>query len=583
MFDLPEEDRSLSPYTGWTRRHWEAVADGLLAAVEPYRSADGASIRLPGRASWSDCDGMEGFARTFLIAAFRVAGGGPADLLTPYRAGLVNGPAVWPAVADRFQPMVECASLALGLWLTRPYLWDGLGADERRRLGVYLATVFDHEPADNNWWLFPVAVGGFLASTGLHVEASRAAIERGLARIEGFYRGSGWYSDGPGRAFDHYNGWALHFYPILYGLLSGVPMPAHERRLREFLGGFALTFGGDGRPLYQGRSMTYRFAAAAAPMLGGVTGGTPLSPGATRRLASGALRHALEHGALSEENLLTLGWYGPHEASLQPYSGSASPYWAAKAFAGLLAPAGHPLWTAVEEPGPEGLAVLPEPGLLVLNSGGIGRLVNHGSQDHPGDPLYDRCAYSSHTGPTAPGEVPDNHFGIVLGDGTVTARGLIEPREAGSTGGFAWAASSAGGVESVTVLRGAAEVRVHRVAPGSRVRQSGWALPRATAAVEGRSVSLTSAGAPGSRLVGLYGYGAASAREAASGTAFGRPALVPVVEGVAEDGWAVALAVLGDDEGGVPSVEVSDRITLRWPGGDGLTLTARGPADAGGR
>ncbi|GLW99288.1 DUF2264 domain-containing protein [Microtetraspora sp. NBRC 16547] len=578
MFDLPEEDRSLSPYTGWTRRHWETVADGLLAAVEPYRSADGATIRLPGRASWSNCEGMEGFARTFLIAAFRVAGGGPVELLAPYRSGFVNGPGVWPAVADHFQPMVECASLALGLWLTRRHLWDGLGAGERERLAAYLATVFDHEPADNNWWLFPVTVGGFLASAGLHVDASRAAIARGLARIEPWHAGSGWYSDGPGRAFDHYNGWALHFYPILYGLLSGVPMPVHEERLREFLGSFALTFGGDGRPLYQGRSMTYRFAAAASLMLGGVTGSTPLSPGATRRLASGSLRHALEHGALSDENLLTLGWYGPHEASLQPYSGSASPYWAAKAFAGLLAPADHPLWTAVEEPGPEGLAVLPGPGLLVLNSGGVARLVNHGSQDQPGDPLYDRCAYSSHTGPTAPGEIPDNHFGLVLGDGTVTARGLMEPRGAGSVGKIAWTASSAGGVESVTVLRGRAEVRVHRVAPGSSVRQSGWALPRATAAIDGLSVSLTSADAPPSRLVGLHGYGTASAPETTSGTAFGHPALVPVLDGVTEDGWAVALAVLGEGDGTVPSVEVGEQITLRWPDRTQLTLTAQGPA-----
>ncbi|NUS02567.1 MAG: DUF2264 domain-containing protein, partial [Nonomuraea sp.] len=413
MFSLPDEERSLSPYTGWTRVHWEALADGLLAAVEPYRSADGASIRLPGRASWSDCDGMEGFARTFLIAAFRVAGGGPAKLLEPYRRGFVTGPDAWPAVADRFQPMVEAASLALGLWLTREHLWDTLDAPGQERLAAYLATVLDHEPADSNWWLFPVTVGGFLLTAGRHQDASRAAIDRGLARIESWHAGQGWYTDGPNRAFDHYNGWALHFYPVLYGLLSDLPMPAHRARLREFLDSFALTFGAHGEPLYQGRSMTYRFATVAALMLGAVTGDTPLSPGATRRLASGAVRHFLERGALSPANLLTLGWFGPHEATLQPYSGSASPYWAAKAFVGLLAPAGHPLWTAREEPAPTGLAALEGPGLLVWNAGGVGRLLNHGIQRDPADPLYNRYAYSTHTGPTAADDVPDNHFGLV--------------------------------------------------------------------------------------------------------------------------------------------------------------------------
>jgi hypothetical protein len=47
-----------SPYTGWTRAHWEAVADQLLLAVRPYASPGHALIGLPGPASrsgaWSD-------------------------------------------------------------------------------------------------------------------------------------------------------------------------------------------------------------------------------------------------------------------------------------------------------------------------------------------------------------------------------------------------------------------------------------------------------------------------------------------------------------------------------------------------
>ncbi|MYW06656.1 DUF2264 domain-containing protein, partial [Streptomyces sp. SID3343] len=72
---LPPEDRESSPYTGWTRAHWEAVADGLVAAVEPYRSPGGALITLPGPTSWSGArsDGLEGYARTFLLAALRAA------------------------------------------------------------------------------------------------------------------------------------------------------------------------------------------------------------------------------------------------------------------------------------------------------------------------------------------------------------------------------------------------------------------------------------------------------------------------------------------------------------------------------
>ncbi|XES01174.1 DUF2264 domain-containing protein [Streptomyces sp. S1D4-11] len=75
---------------------------------------------------------------------------------------------------------------------------------------------------------------------------------------------------------------------------------------------------------------------------------TPLAPGLTRRLASGALKHFAEHGVPDEQGLLSLGWYRPFLPVTQRYSGPASPYWASKAFLGLLLPADHPVWTAPE-------------------------------------------------------------------------------------------------------------------------------------------------------------------------------------------------------------------------------------------
>ncbi|MER6949237.1 DUF2264 domain-containing protein [Nonomuraea sp. NPDC000554] len=577
MFSLPPEDRTVSPHTGWTRAHWEAVADQLLAAVEPYRSADGAFVTLPGRESSSRCDGLEGYARTFLLAAFRVAGGGPAELLAPYERGLVAGPHVWQPIKDRTQPMVEAASIALALWLVRDHLWDRLPAPVRERVAAYLADALHHDPVDNNWWLFPAVVGGFLSAAATHVEAAEAAVERGLSRIESWYAGEGWYADGNIRSFDHYNGWAMHLYPVLLGHLSGTTGSRYRDRLRLFLRGYALTFDDAGGMLYHGRSLTYRFASASSLFAGALVEATPLSPGQTRRIASGVLRHFLDHGALSPEGLLPLGWYGPHEPSLQPYSGSASSYWASKAFLGLLLPPGHPVWTAVEEPGPTGTAALPGPSLVVHHTGDVARLLNHGSQHHVGDPLYDRYAYSTRTGPTA--AVPDNHVGLVRPDGTVTERGTIAPRGAGTLGDLAWAASANDGVESLSVIRGPVEVRVHRVEPGSPVRQTGWALTAATCeGVEG-AVSLRAPDGLTSDLIAVRGYTRAFTAEDAQGTAFGAPAQIPVLEGVAEDGWAVAIAVLGHGDCALPVVETTGATaTITWPDGRTDAFTVTGPA-----
>ncbi|MFF9898057.1 DUF2264 domain-containing protein [Streptomyces longispororuber] len=550
-FALPAEDRGLSPYTGWTRAHWEAVADGLLAAARRWATPEGALLHLPGRPSVSGArsDGLEGYARTFLAAALRVAGDGgrdPRHWLERYARGLAAGTRTpgrddtesWPPVLDhhvRGQPMVEAASVALGLALTRPWLWDRLDGAVQERAERWLRGALTHTPAPNNWYLFPFTVASFLEAAGRGDTATARARERALDLLETWYRGDGWYADGDGRAFDHYNGWALHLYPLLHAHLTGDAELAARcgPRLRAYLEGFALFFGGDGAPLHFGRSLTYRFAACAAVATGAVTGHTPLPPGTSRRLLSGCLRHFLDRGAVTADGLLSLGWHGPHAATLQAYSGPASPYWAAKAFVALLAPPDDPLWTAPEEPapseGPDRVLALPAPGLLVQSTraDGIVRLHNHGSDHvapHEGedasrdDPHYGRQAYSTHTGPTAPGDPADNHLSVQAG-GAGSVRRRIHPLGAGHGDGWGWAASwhrpvfTSGPplvpglrVESVTVARGRYELRVHRVvgAPhGARVTLTGWA----TAALR-------------SELVALYGWTGADEVLAPGGTAY---------------------------------------------------------------
>ena len=519
----PPENRELSPYTGWTRAHWEAAADELLLAVRPYASPRHGLIDLPGpRPSWSGIrsDGLEGYARTFLLAALRVAGAhgdDPHGHLARYAVGLSAGtespgddadPDSWPQPTDVRQAIVESASVALGLRLTRPWLWEALDDRTRQRAVDWLLPALDPSPVDNNWWLFGLTVAGFLQDAGIETDRAAATIDRSLDRIEQWYLGEGWYSDGENRAFDHYNAWALHFYPVLHAHLAGdkALVDRYGPRLHAHLDAYTRLFDANGAPLPFGRSLTYRFAAAAAPWLGALTGHTPLTPGATRRLASGTLRYFLDRGAADERGLLTLGWHGPYPPVLQSYSGPGSPYWASKGFLGLLLPAAHPAWTDPEEPLPaetaDAVTPLAPPGLLVQSTAadGLVRLHNHGSnhvsshQPGPDDPGYARHAYSTRTGPTSPPEPADNHFALLL-DGRLTRRGPAVPLGAGP----GWAASRhtpLPGVQvlSATLAHGRAEVRAHLVtgAPdGTAVRQTGWA---------------TTPGGPLAQLHAIHGY-----------------------------------------------------------------------------
>ncbi|MEV6739706.1 DUF2264 domain-containing protein [Streptomyces sp. NPDC051104] len=604
--ELPPENHESSPYTGYTRAHWEAVADGLLASAWRWSTPGCALLDLPGRPSRSGVrsDGLEGYARTFLAAAFRVAGAAgddPHGWLERYARGLAAGTRTpgrddtesWPLILDhdvQGQPMVESASVALGLRLTAPWLWKSLDADVQDRAEEWLRGALRHTPAPNNWYLFPYTVAGFLESVGRGDAETAAARQRALDLLEEWYRGDGWYADGDGRAFDHYNGWALHLYPVLDAHLAGDEESSarYGARLREHLDGISLMFGADGAPLHFGRSLTYRFAASAAVGLGALTGHTPLTPGTSRRLASGSLRYFLDHGALNEDGLLSLGWHGPHEATLQTYSGPASPYWASKAFVSLLAPVGHPLWTAREEPAPaeeaDRVLALPAPGLLVqaTRADGIVRLHNHGSdhvRPHEGefaaedDPHYGRQAYSTRTGPTVPGNIPDNHLSVeVKGRGTVRRR--VHPLGAGHGEGWGWAASwhrpvfAAGPpmvpglrVESVTVVHGRYELRVHRVsgAPdGARVTHTGWAT--------GPEEPVVTA------LHGLHGWDEGPEPvPAPGGTAYARWARVPRLTGRAGGTTVhVCLASLTAEPDPAPLAEAVADVTVD---DDGVEVT----------
>ncbi len=557
-----------------SREDWVAVADRLLASAWRYASPDQAFLDLPGRPSGSGVrsDGLEGYARTFLAAAFRTAhGGDPHNWLERYAAGLTAGTAgEWPAITDVGQPMVESASVALGLRLTKPWLWDKLGEAQQDQAEVWLREALRHVPAANNWYFFPYTVASFLESAGRGDEETSRAKRRAMDLLEGWYSGDGWYSDGDGRAFDQYNGWALHLYPALDAFLGQRPITT---RLRDHLESFHLLFGADGAPLYFGRSLTYRFAATAAIALGAVTGETPLTPGRSRYLIGNTLRYFLDRGALTD-GLLSLGWHGPHEATLQHYSGPASPYWAAKAFVCLLAGPDHPLWTEPEErEDADRTLALGGPNLLIQRHNGVTRLHNHGS-DHvrpfegeyatEDDPLYSRFAYSTTTGPTSKHNVPDNHIGLVI-NGNRSARRRIRPLGAQDNWAASWHLPVFDArqpmvpglrIESVTAVWDDQELRIHRVIgapPGTRAELTGWAtdLP--------------------SPLLGIRGWTGVDRRPAPQGTAFTTTASVQVL--TADIEGTVTLAAVSVLNGTVADEDWDARVdeilgrTLDAPGG----------------
>ncbi|KDN19082.1 DUF2264 domain-containing protein [Amycolatopsis rifamycinica] len=632
------EDRRLSPYTGWTREHYAALADRLLAAAGRHRSPAGARIDLPGPASRNGrvSDGLEGFARTFLIAGFRVAGEGGADpggVLEHYARGLAAGtdpasPEAWPRPDELGQAKVEAASIALVLQLTRPWLWDRLDDVVRERVVAWLATVIGQPYPPINWVWFRIVVESFLREAG--GPWSAADIEEDLAVHASLRRPGGWLSDGDERAYDHYTGWALHLYPLLWTHLfdvTGTLCPGSLRHrwgadLREYLDDAVRLVGSDGSPLLQGRSLVYRFAAAAPFWAGALTGTSHLSPGLTRRVAGGMVRHFGAPG-----DLLSLGWHHAWPAMRQAYSGPGSPYWAAKGLLGLALPAHHPVWTDVEEPLPietgDVARVVTAPGWLVSGRrrDGIALVVNHGT-DHarPGDPradapLYARLGYSTATVPPR-GFVPDNTVVVLDAGGRASHRAGFSTCYATELPGGVLAAASQGRVRWVdtagddspdhgsgrsgpvvpgpvltvaSVVRWGVEVRLARLdgAPAGPVRLSGWPVSHATRPVTEPGVAAARTPQLRSRVRPLRGFTTADVAVETGTSPLGEWTAIPYVATEGPPG-AVLAAIVVLDRGGPdepdPSLAIAEdghgghRVTLTWP--DGVTAEAALPAAA---
>ncbi len=365
-----ELDHQRSPLTGWTRDHHVVVADRSLAALRSWASPGHARFGLPGPTSNAGpaSDGLEAFARSFLAVGFLLSGSDDdrADHAGFYAAGLAAGtdPAAvdrWPRMSEVRQARVEAAALVIGLYESRAQIWDQLDAAVQERLVDWLSeAVGQRGYGDNNWRWFQNVTQAFLRSVGGAYDQSE--IEENLAFLDDCYLGDGWYSDGRpgGRAgnIDWYNAWVMHLFALWYCRILGDDAPSglldrYRERLAAFLPVGARLFGADGAPLFQGRSLVYRFATTAAFWAGPVFDVDAVSPGVVRRLGSGALQYFVEHQAYHDRDLMSLGWHGRFEPMRQGYSGPGSPYWANLGFAGLVLPASHPVWADVEAEVPD--------------------------------------------------------------------------------------------------------------------------------------------------------------------------------------------------------------------------------------
>ena len=317
---------------------------------------------------------LEGFSR-ILWGLVPLWAGGETSCLDGYIAeGIAHGtdpghPEYWGSYEDGEQAYVEMAALAYGLLMTPEKVWEPLCDTERENFNHWLYQINTHRISDNNWLFFRVLVNCGLRNVGARYSAEQ--IEADLNRIDDFYLGEGWYSDGVTAQRDYYIGFAMHFYSLIYAKLMEKEDPDRSAKYKEraklFAQDFLYWFGERGEALPYGRSLTYRFAQGCFWCALAFAGVEAFAWGAIKGIVNRHFRWWFSQPILDCENKLTLGYAYPDLVICEGYNSPQSPYWSWKSFLLLALPEDHPFWTAEEQPLPkvDRLRCMLHPGMLI--------------------------------------------------------------------------------------------------------------------------------------------------------------------------------------------------------------------------
>ena len=503
-----------------TRSDVQRLLRDLSAPLESGFSPGRAQIRLGldsahfnRKAQW-----FEGYARPLWGLAPLHAGGGGFDFWDKFREGLSNGtdpdhPEYWEAVTDSDQRSVEMAALGFALALAPDRLWDPLPQAAKQRAATWLGGIQSVQMADNNWHFFPVMAGLGLDRVGVGIDT--ASRDRHLARIDDFIGAEGWYGDGDGGWIDHYNGFALQFYGLIYAAHAGERDPARAQAYRDrataFAQGFRHWFGADGAALAIGRSLTYRFAMAGFWGALAYAGVEALPWGQIRGLWARQLRWWMQQPIFDAAGRLPVGYRWPNYLMSEEYNSPGSPYWAFKAFLPLALPDSHPFWTAREEAldAPDGTSTLRGASMVVRRSrgdvvalpAGPVRTEMRGSTDK-----YGKLAYSSRFGMAVEGDrwLPvgfcgDNILAVSRDGREFRSRGALTASRVGE--GWietVWQPLAGVTVTTLQSFTGDWEVRLHRIAADTplAVIETGHAVP-AHSRTRGKLLQALDAKGPG--------------------------------------------------------------------------------------
>lgn len=370
-FTISSPDYKLSPLTGMNRQGWIDAATYLLDGAFTYiksiddpmyfpKELEKAYPRDKGQIPTAK---LEGFCRTLFIAApllkenpdLTLGGIKVADYYHHQLLNLINPESpsyIKHRTGGPSQILVEFGALAISLNTAKNVLWDTLTKEQKDEVAATMLSYGNGPTIGSNWMFFNVFIMSFFKEQGY--EVNDAHLEDCLKKLLARYRGEGWYNDDP--AYDYYSMWAFQMYGPIWAQTYGHFYPQYAEQFmknqHDMIDNYPYMFSESGKMNMWGRSIPYRFATVIPLALLGFNPDSSINYGWMRRIASSTLLQFLQNPDFLEDNVPTLGFYGPFAPAVQIYSCRGSVYWCGKAFLALLLPKDNPFWTAKENNGP---------------------------------------------------------------------------------------------------------------------------------------------------------------------------------------------------------------------------------------
>ena len=257
------------------------------------------------------------------------------------------------------QPLVDSAYFTQALLRAPQALWEPLDATTKARIVTEIKQLRRVSPPYTNWLLFAAMNEVFLLMVGEDWDPMRVGVT--IRKLQEWYAGDGWVSDGPVFHFDYYNGFVI--YPMLVEMLEvlarlrphfnniklDVELPLWRRRMQRFGEHLERMVSPTGTFPPVGRSITYRTAGfqPLALMAWRKTLPESLPEGQVRAALTAVHRAVFDHPSnFTREGHLTLGFTSHQPELADRYTNTGSLYITSASLLALGLPAADTFWTA---------------------------------------------------------------------------------------------------------------------------------------------------------------------------------------------------------------------------------------------